>query len=48
MSDEKIVIEGEKYDSKDRVRADRTDQLYAHIPDGETLVTIDGLNVTYR
>lgn len=48
MSDEKIVIEGEKYNSKDRVRADRTDQLYAHIPDGETLVTIDGLNVTYR
>ncbi len=48
MSKTEMVIEGERYDSKDRVRADRTDQLYADIPQGETLVKIENLNVTYR
>lgn len=48
MSKAEMVIEGEKYDPKDRVRADRTDLLYADIPDGETLVKIENLNVTYR
>ena len=46
--DGKIKIEGKKYDSSDRVRADRTDELYKHIPEGETLMKIDGLRVVYR
>ncbi|MBR7123666.1 MAG: hypothetical protein IKC93_02200, partial [Candidatus Methanomethylophilaceae archaeon] len=45
---EKIKIEGKKYSSADRVRADRTDELYAHIPEGETLMSIDKLRVVYR
>ena len=44
----KIKIEGEKYKAKDRVRADRTDELYKDIPEGETLMKIDGLRVVYR
>ncbi|AMK14019.1 nitrate/sulfonate/bicarbonate ABC transporter ATP-binding protein [methanogenic archaeon mixed culture ISO4-G1] len=48
MSRDKIVVEGEKYKSSDRVRADRTDLLYEDIPEGETLVRINDLNVTYR
>ena len=48
MSRSKLVVKGEKYDSSDRVRADRTDLLYSHIPEGETLVSIKDLNVTYR
>ena len=44
----KIKIEGQKYSSADRVRADRTDELYKHIPEGDTLMTIDGLRVVYR
>ena len=48
MSKSKMVIEGKKYNSKDRVRADRTDKLYENIPEGETLVTVDNLNVVYR
>ena len=44
----KIKIEGEKYKAKDRVRADRTDELYKDIPEGETLMKIDGLRVIYR
>ena len=48
MSKDKIVVEGEKYKSSDRVRADRTDLLYEDIPEGETLVRINDLNVTYR
>ncbi len=47
MSD-KIKIEGEKFKAKDRVRADRTDELYKDIPEGETLMKIDGLRVIYR
>ena len=47
MSD-KIKIEGEKYKAKDRVRADRTDELYKDIPEGETLMKIEGLRVVYR
>ncbi|MBE6527723.1 MAG: ABC transporter ATP-binding protein [Thermoplasmata archaeon] len=43
---EKIKIEGKKW-SKERVRADRTDELYAHIPEGETLMSIDDLRVVY-
>ena len=45
---EKIKIEGKKYSSADRVRADRTDELYANIPEGETLMSIDKLRVVYR
>ena len=45
---DKIKIEGEKYKAKDRVRADRTDELYKDIPEGETLMKIDGLRVIYR
>ena len=45
---DKIKIEGERYKAKDRVRADRTDELYKDIPEGETLMKIDGLRVVYR
>jgi NitT/TauT family transport system ATP-binding protein len=48
MSKEELVIEGQKYDSKDRIRADRTDMLYKDIPEGSPLVKIRDLNVTYR
>ena len=49
MSDEpKIKIEGEKFKAKDRVRADRTDELYKDIPEGSTLMKIDNLHVVYR
>ena len=48
MSKDGMVIEGEKYNPKDRVRADRTDLLYKDIPDGSPLVKIRDLNVTYR
>ncbi|AGI47921.1 ABC-type nitrate/sulfonate/bicarbonate transport system, ATPase component [Thermoplasmatales archaeon BRNA1] len=47
MTDE-MVIEGERYSSRDRVRADRTDELYKDIPEGETLMKIEGLTVIYR
>ena len=45
---DKIKIEGERYKAKDRVRADRTDELYKDIPEGEPLMKIDGLRVVYR
>ena len=48
MSEPKIKIEGEKYKAKDRVRADRTDELYKDIPEGGTLMTIKDLRVVYR
>ena len=48
MSEGKIIVNGPKFRSKDRVRADRTDQMYEHIPEGDTLVKIENLNVTYR
>ena len=47
MSEPKIKIEGEKW-GKERVRADRTDELYKDIPEGETLMKIDNLRVVYR
>lgn len=47
MSEPKIKIEGEKW-GKERVRADRTDELYKDIPEGETLLKIDNLRVVYR
>ncbi len=43
-----IKIEGEKWNTKQRVRADRTDELYKDIPEGETLMSIDNLRVVYR
>ena len=46
MSKSKIKIEGQKW-GKERVRADRTDELYKDIPEGGTLMTIDGLRVVY-
>lgn len=48
MSRTEIKIEGERFDSKDRVRADRTDELYEDIPEGETLMRIDKLRVVYK
>lgn len=48
MSRTEIKIEGERFDSKDRVRADRTDELYKDIPEGETLMRIDKLRVVYK
>jgi NitT/TauT family transport system ATP-binding protein len=48
MSKTEMVIEGEKYSAKDRVRADRTDALYEDIPEGAPLVKIENLNVTFR
>lgn len=47
MSESKIKIEGEKW-GKERVRADRTDELYKDIPEGGTLLKIDNLRVVYR
>ena len=44
----KIITNGPKASSRDRVRADRTDLLYKDIPEGGTLMKIDGLNVVYR
>ena len=46
MSKSKIKIEGQKWGTE-RVRADRTDELYKDIPEGGTLMTIDGLRVVY-
>ncbi len=49
MSEEgKIKIVGERYDKKERVRADRTDELYKDIPEGETLMSIKDLSVVYQ
>ena len=48
MSRTEIKIEGERFDSKDRVRADSTDELYKDIPEGETLMRIDKLRVVYK
>ncbi|MBR4244024.1 MAG: ABC transporter ATP-binding protein [Candidatus Methanomethylophilaceae archaeon] len=47
MSKQKIKIEGEAWGSG-RVRADRTDELYKDIPEGETLMAIDNLRVVYQ
>ncbi len=47
MGEPKIKIEGEKW-GRERTRADRTDELYAHIPEGETLMKIENLRVVYR
>ena len=46
MSTSKIKIEGEKH-SKERIRADRTDELYKDIPEGEVLMSIRNLRVVY-
>jgi len=43
---EKIKIEGQKW-GQERVRADRTDELYKDIPEGETLMSIKDLRVVY-
>lgn len=48
MSEPKIKVEGEKFKAKDRVRADRTDELYKDIPEGGILMTIKDLRVVYR
>ena len=44
----RIVTSGPKAKSRDRVRADRTDLLYKDIPEGETLMKVDGVHVVYR
>ena len=48
MSNDGIVIKGKRYSAKDRVRADRTDELYKDIPEGSPLMNISDLQVTYR
>lgn len=48
MAKSKIKVEGEKWDKTVAVRADRTDELYKDIPEGETLMKIDHLRVVYR
>ena len=47
MAKQKIKIEGEPWGS-DRVRADRTDELYKDIPEGDTLMSIENLRVVYQ
>ncbi|MBP5734546.1 MAG: ABC transporter ATP-binding protein [Candidatus Methanomethylophilaceae archaeon] len=47
MAKQKIKIEGETWGS-DRVRADRTDELYKDIPEGDTLMSIENLRVVYQ
>lgn len=44
----KIKLEIPRSKSGDRVRADRTDELYKDIPEGENLMKIDHLRVVYR
>lgn len=44
----KIKLEIPRSKPGDRVRADRTDELYKDIPEGETLMKIDHLRVVYR
>ena len=49
MSEQSSIITNRpKYKAKDRVRADRTDELYKDIPEGETLMTIEGIRMVYR
>ncbi len=48
MSNDGIKIEGERFKAKDRVRADRTDELYKDIPEGSPLMKIDNLHVVYK
>ncbi len=47
MAKQKIKIEGDAWGS-DRVRADRTDELYKDIPEGDTLMSIENLRVVYQ
>ncbi len=44
----KIITTGPKSKSRDRVRADRTDQLYSNISEGQTLMKVENLRVVYR
>ena len=48
MANDGIKIEGKRYRAKDRVRADRTDELYKDIPEGSPLMNIDNLHVVYK
>ena len=48
MSNEGIKVEGKRYKAKDRVRADRTDELYKDIPEGSPLMKIEDLHVVYK
>ncbi|MFA6952502.1 MAG: ABC transporter ATP-binding protein [Candidatus Methanomethylophilaceae archaeon] len=43
-----MIREGPAYRSKDRVRADRTDELYKDIPEGDVLMSIKDLRVVYQ
>ena len=47
MAKQKIKIEGKAWGS-DRVRADRTDEHYKDIPEGDTLMSIENLRVVYQ
>ena len=47
MAKSNIKVEGAKW-GRERVRADRTDELYADIPEGDTLMKIDNLRIVYR
>ena len=48
MFNDGIIITGKRYSAKDRVRADRTDELYKDIPEGSPLMNIQDLQVTYK
>lgn len=43
-----IKIEGERYKAKDRVRLDRTDELFKDIPEGSPIMNIENLHVVYK
>ncbi len=43
-----IKVEGERFKAKDRVRLDRTDELFKDIPEGQTIMNIDHLRVVYK
>lgn len=48
MSNDGIKVEGKRFKAKDRVRADRTDELYKDVPEGSPLMEIDNLHVVYK
>ena len=43
-----IKVEGERYKAKDRVRLDRTDELFKDIAEGEPIMNIEHLRVVYK
>lgn len=43
-----VKVEGERYKAKDRVRLDRTDELFKDIAEGEPIMNIEHLRVVYK